>query len=91
MAAKPRNYQVAMLEHSLGDEAMRLYDGFQFTKPQKHCTTTEILSAFDEFAIGEANKTFERYMFNSRKQKDEESFEDFHADLCVLANLQLLS
>ena len=28
IAVKPRNYQVAMLENSLGDEAMRLCDGF---------------------------------------------------------------
>ena len=51
MAAKPRNYQVAILENSLADEAMRLYDGFQFTTPQEHRTTTEMLSAFDEFGI----------------------------------------
>ena len=85
IATKPRNYQVAMLENSLGDEAMRLYDGFQFATPQEHRTVAEILSAFDEFAIGEANETFERYKFNSRKQEDGESFEDFHADLRVLA------
>ena len=71
---------------------MRLYDGFQFATPQEHRTVAEILSAFDEFAIGEANETFERYKFNSRKQEDGDSFEDFHADLRVLAkNLQLLS
>ena len=80
IATKPRNYQVAMLETSLGDEAMRLYDGFQFEAPQEHRTTTEILSTFDEFAIEEANETCERYKFNSRKQEDGESFEDFHAD-----------
>ena len=85
IATKPRNYQIAMLENSLGDEAMRLYDGFQFATPQEHRTMAEILSAFDEFAIGEANETFERYKFNSRKQEDGDSFEDFHADLRVLA------
>ena len=81
MTAKPRNYQVAMLENSLGDEAMRLYDGCQFTAQQDHRTTTEIVSAFDEFAIGEVKETFEQYMFNSRKQEDGDSFEDFHSDL----------
>ena len=85
MAAKPRSYQVAMLENSLRDEAMRLYDGFQFATPQEHRTTTEILTAFDEFAVGEANETFERYKFNNRKQEDGESFDDFHAALRALA------
>ena len=47
-----------MLENSLGDEAMRLYDGFQFATLQEHRTTMEILSAFDEFVIGEANEIF---------------------------------
>ena len=63
---------------------MRLYDGFQFATSQEHRTTMEILSAFDEFATGEANETFERYKFNSRKQEDGEMFEDFHADLRVM-------
>ena len=74
IATKPRNYQVAMPENSQGDEAMRLYDGIQFATPQEHRTTTEILAAFDEFAIGEANETFERYKFNSPKQEDGDSF-----------------
>ena len=91
MAAKPRSYQVAMLEHSLGDEAMCLYNGFQFATPQEHRTTTEILTAFDEFAVGEANETFERYQFNNRKKEEGESFDDFHAALRVLADLQFLS
>ena len=34
---------------------MRLCNDFQFATPQEHRTTTEILSAFDEFATGEAN------------------------------------
>ena len=85
MAAKPRSYQVAMLENSLGDETMRLYDGFQFVTLQEYRTTTEILTAFDEFAVGEANETFERYNFNNRKQEDGESFDDFHAALRMLA------
>ena len=46
IATKPRKYHVAMLENSLGDEAMRMYDGFQFATPQEHRTTMEILSAF---------------------------------------------
>ena len=85
MAAKPRSYQVAMLEISLGDEAICLYDGFQFATPREHRTTTEIVTAFDEFAVGEANETFERYKFNNRKQEEGESFDDFHAALRVLA------
>ena len=56
IAAKPRNYQVAMQEHSLGDETMRLYDGFQFATPQEHRITTDILETFDEFAIGRQTK-----------------------------------
>ena len=42
IATKPRHYEVAMLENTLGDEAMRLYDGFQFATPQEHRTTMEI-------------------------------------------------
>ena len=48
-------------------------------------TTTDILAAFDEFAIGVASETIERCKCNSWKQEDEESFEDVHADLRLLA------
>ena len=38
---------------------------------------TEIIQAFDDFAIGEANETYERYLFNSRVQKDGDTFDMF--------------
>ena len=62
---------MATLENYLEDVAIRLYEGFKFPKPDEQRTTEEIIQAFDEFAIGESNETFECNKFKSRKQEEE--------------------
>ena len=47
-------------------------------------TLIEILEAFESFAIG-ANETYERFLFNSRNQRGDESIDSFVADLRVMA------
>ena len=84
IADRPSDYQVTMLENSLGDEAMRLYEGFTFPPPDAQRTTEKLIQTFDEFAIGESDETFERYTFNSRKQEEGDSFDNFYALLLVL-------
>ena len=46
---------------------MRLCDGFQFATPQEHRTMTEILSAFDKFAIGKAPKRLQHMLLKSQE------------------------
>ena len=40
-----------------------------------------IIEHFDRFIIGELNITYERFIFNKRKQEEGESFELFQADV----------
>ena len=77
-------YQVALFLHTLGDEALRVYNGFHFTSSEEYRKVDEILSKFDSFAIGEVNETYERFVFNKRTQKEGESFESFHAAIRTL-------
>ena len=65
-----KQYQVALFLHTLGDEALRVYNGFHFTSSEEHRKVDEILSKFDSFAIGEVNETCERFVFNKRTQKE---------------------
>ncbi|XP_014665126.1 PREDICTED: uncharacterized protein K02A2.6-like, partial [Priapulus caudatus] len=81
LAAQAREYQVALLLHTLGEEALKAYNGFQFSTPASQRTVDEVLEQFDKFAIGEINETYERYLFNKRDQKESESFEYFHASI----------
>ena len=74
---QPAAYQVALLLHTIGDEALKVYNGFQFNTPEADRTTAEILEKFDTFAIGEINETYERFMFNKRDQTEGETFDQF--------------
>ena len=76
-----RVYQVALLLHTLGDEGLKIYNGFHFDTEENTRTTAEILAKFDCFAIGEVNETYERFLFNRRDQKEGESFESFLASI----------
>ena len=75
------SYKVALLLHTLGDDALRIYNGFHFDTEEDNRTVAEILQKFKDFAVGEENETYERYVFNKRIQADGESFDAFLADL----------
>ena len=84
LSTKPREYQVALLENCLGDDAVTLYEGFSFTTEDSERTTKEIIQAFDDFVKGDVSETFERYTFNNRKQEEGETFNDYYSRLRVL-------
>ena len=70
-------YQVALLLHTIGDEALKIYNSFNFKTPDSKRTVAEIIKKLDDFAIGEINETYERFVFNSRNQQDNENFDTF--------------
>ena len=70
-------YKVALLLHTLGDELLKIYNGFTFETDEDDRTEAEILQKFEEFAVGETNETYERFIFNKRDQHADESFESF--------------
>ena len=72
-----QEYQTAMFTHCLSDEALKVYNSFHFE--DENPTVTQIMEKFDEFAVGEVNVTYERFMFNQRKQEEGETFEQFYS------------
>lgn len=78
-------YQTALLLHKLGGEALEVYYGFQFSTSEEEKTPNEIIRAFDEYAIGETNETYECYVFCTRKQGESETLEAFITALRTLA------
>ena len=79
--ALEREIQVALLLDCLADDALKTYNGFTFDTPEDQRTVTEIIAKFEEFAVGQVNVTYERYLFNRRKQAEEETFDAFLSDL----------
>ena len=77
--------QVALFLHVIDDDALRTYNGFVFDTPDDQRKISEVISKFDEFAIGEQNITFERFKFNQLTQSPGEQFETFLSELRQLA------
>ncbi|KAK8385187.1 hypothetical protein O3P69_012175 [Scylla paramamosain] len=54
---KSHAYQIALLENNLGNDAMRIYEGFHFDTPYEERTTAEIFAKLKVYAVGEEDKT----------------------------------
>ena len=66
----PRAYQTALLQHTIGDEGLQVYNGSTLDTPKEERTTEEIIASFYTIAVGEISITYERYVFNKRVQDD---------------------
>jgi len=65
---------VALFLYSIGPEAVEIYNSFDLSEENRK-KPSEIIKGFDNFAIGETNETYERYVFNSRDQKEGEAID----------------
>ena len=64
--------------HCLADAALKAFNSFQLAEDGR---VEQIIAEFDRYIIGEINIAYECYCFNKMQQRDEESFEQFFADL----------
>ena len=79
LESKPDKYKCALLLHTIGREALRVYNGFDMTVAQRQ-TPSEIIKKFDEHIPGGTKEFFERYKFNMCYQKSE-PFEQYYSTL----------
>ena len=78
------DYQVAVLLNVIGDDAVRIYNGFTFTSSEENRTVEEVLTQFRTFAVGTVNVTYERFKLNNRVQEEGELFDSFLTSLKTL-------
>ena len=81
---QPEDYRVALFLYSIGSNAVKIYNSFDLSDENRR-KLSEIMKEFDKYAIGETNETYERYMFNSRDQKEGESIDAYVGALRTLA------
>ena len=62
---QPADYQGALLLHTIGDVALKIYNGFTFETENDSRSVAEILAKFDSFAVAEINEYYERFMFHN--------------------------
>ena len=82
--SQTEEYKVAFFLHCLGTERLKIYNGFQFENEPDRKILAKVLEKFDEFTLGHTNETYERYVFNSRNQEEQESIDAY---VTVLRNL----
>ena len=76
--------RIALFLYSIGPQAVKTYNGFDLSQEDRR-NLDAIIAAFDRYAIGETNETFERYLFNKREQQEGESIDQYVAELRILA------
>ena len=74
--AQPAEYKVALFLSYVGVDALRMYNSMKFDEGENG-TVEGIIKKFDEVLIGEINETYERYVFNSRSQKEGENIDAY--------------
>ena len=77
-------YRIALFLYSIGPQAVKTYNSFDLSEGDKR-NLDAIIAAFDKYAIGETNETFERYLFNKRDQQEGEPIDQYVAELRILA------
>jgi hypothetical protein len=73
--------QSSMLLHLIGEDALEVFNTFEFAFDEDKEKTSEILKNFDEYCNPKRNLTVERHIFNSRMQQPGESFDQYVKDL----------
>lgn len=81
---KPDKQKINVLLNCVGPEAVDFYDSFTMTEQQRE-SSAEVIKAFVAFCTPKKNEVYERFVFYQRKQKDGESFDQFHIDIKRLA------
>ena len=78
------DYRVASFLYSIGQEAVKTYNSFGMSEENRR-KLAEIIKEFYNYAVGETNETYERYIFNSREQTEGERIDRYLAELRTLA------
>ena len=79
------SYRTSVLLACIGDEAMTLYDTFQFAEGESEEDIDTVIAKFEQYCVGTTNEAFESYRFHMRHQEKNESIEAYVAELRKLA------
>ena len=82
---KSDDIKIAILLRCLGREALKVFNTFQFESEDEKKTYANVLKKFQSYCKPKLNLTYERYVFNSRSQKEGEPLDSFIAEIRALA------
>ena len=76
---KDQATQCAVFLHTIGEEALAVYDTFSFTETKKD-KIEPLVQKFEDYCLPKRNTTYERYVFNTCKQNGR-TLDEFLLDL----------
>lgn len=82
--SKPSAEKAAVFLHVAGHEAIEVYNTFQLSQAEQEDYDV-IAKKFEEYCTPQRNETYERYVFRSRLQQQDETFEQFLRDVQTAA------
>ena len=74
---QPEDYKCAMHLHSIGIEAMRIFNGLKFGEGEDRNKVADVIKKFDQHFLGQTQEFFERFQFNRRNQQSGESIDEY--------------
>ena len=86
IASKTNAERVATILSVIGQEAVDVYNTFTWAEAGDSTKIAKVTDKFETFCAPKKNITYERYLFNSRCQKDGESIDSFVTSLRQLAD-----
>lgn len=77
---KADTVKIAILLNTIGNEGIEIYNTFRLTEAQKDKYDV-VVNEFKRYCAPRKNRTYERFVFNSRSQRAEKPFDKFFGDL----------
>jgi len=77
----PKKRRTATLLTCFSPSALKIYNSLTFESEDDKYDIDKVLEKMTTFCRGVVNETYERYIFNTRSQLDNESVDDFYAAL----------
>lgn len=84
MDTKPENRQVAVLLHTIGEEALEKFNTFGLSDEDSR-NLARVIDSFERYCTPKANESVDRHIFFARSQQTGESFDLFLTDLKKLS------
>ncbi|VDP90270.1 unnamed protein product [Echinostoma caproni] len=69
--------QLALFRHMIGPPALRVKNGFTYSPDEYRGDWQVVMAKMEWYYLGESNETYERYIFNQRRQQHSESLDAF--------------
>ena len=82
---EPNEFQSAVFLATVGEDAMDIFDGFEFEQEADMQDPGKIMETFEEFYVGETHEAYESYKFHLRRQEPSETIEAYISSLRQLA------